>query len=474
MTNEPSYHRDTIIKLQEANALKAAGHYQEAVQKLQSVIADDPHCAPAYNNLGAIYFLCQDYYLSMSAYQAALDVRPDYLDAYYNLGLAQMKCQLWEEAMVTFKALLSLNTEHPGAKFQLANLYLRQKQYDLAKQELLQILVHYPQHFESLANLALCYLHLGQLDAAAKAYWQALEINPDDADILFNLGVIHMQQGYAQEALDYYKRTVKSDPDYFDAHYNLAAAYLMRRHYTQAEWHFQEALRLKPNDAVLKHTLQIIRKDQTLKGSAPQYIQSLFDSYADHYEPHLLNYLDYRVPQKLLATLQLTNAPQSFDLMLDLGCGTGLCGPVFKPWVKEMWGVDLSPNMLELAELKQTYSKLVTAEAASFLGQHQHLFSLIVAADVLVYFGELEGLLAALAEAMQGNGCFVFNVEAGQVDNFQLTSSGRFAHSLVYLNHLAITLGFEILLTEETILRQQAETPVKGYVCVWRRLCVKF
>ena len=58
MSEGRGYHRDVVIKLQSANRLKAAGQFQEAVQVLQAVLAEDPQCAPAYNNLGAIYYLC--------------------------------------------------------------------------------------------------------------------------------------------------------------------------------------------------------------------------------------------------------------------------------------------------------------------------------------------------------------------------------------------------------------------------------
>ena len=33
--------------------------------------------------------------------------------------------------------------------------------------------------------------------------------------------------------------------------------------------------------------------------------------------------------------------------VLDLGCGTGLCGPLLRPYARALAGVDLSPQMLE-------------------------------------------------------------------------------------------------------------------------------
>lgn len=470
MSEEQGYHRDVVIKLQSANRLKMAGQYQEAVQMLQAVIAEDPQCAPAYNNLGAIYYLCKDYQLAVAAYQSALDIKPNYLDAYYNLALAQTKCELHEEAMVTYRALLTLQPEHAGARFQAGSLLMLRRDYAAAQHEFNVLLKYHPEHFESLANLALCYLQIGRLDLAAKCYSQALELVPEDSDILFNLGVIHMQQGYAADGIQYYQRAVKTAPNYYDAHHNLAAAFLMRRDYQQAQYHFQEALRIQPDNAALRHTLQILKQDPGLTGSAPAYIRSLFDSYAGYYEPHLLTHLHYQVPEKLHEAMLSVAAPHAVSgAILDIGCGTGLCGPLFKPYAHRLVGVDLSPNMLEVARQKNLYDDLIASDAIAYLQQHPSSFQLMVAADVLVYFGDLSLLLEAAASALAASGYLVFNVEVGVEHDFMLTLSGRFAHRRSYLERQAALHGLTIIKLEETILRYQEERPVSGYLCVWRR-----
>ena len=40
----------------------------------------------------------------------------------------------------------------------------------------------------------------------------------------------------------------------------------------------------------------------------------------------------------------------NFSLMVDLGCGTGLLGPLLRPHTTHMIGIDLSPKMLAIAE----------------------------------------------------------------------------------------------------------------------------
>jgi predicted TPR repeat methyltransferase len=459
------------LRLHLANLMKAAGCYDDAENELQAVIAADASCAPAYNNLGTVYFARQAYDAAISAYHSALDIRPDYIDAYYNLGLAYGRRHQDDEAIAAYRALLAIAPQHTGGHFQLGCLLMRCRQYRDAADAFTRIAQHHPHHYESLANLAACYLHLGRLDQAATSYLRALEIMPDDRETLFNLGVIYMQQGYAQDAVNFYLRAVQAHPDYFDAHHNLGAVYLMRRDHEKALLHFREALRIQPDHQALRHTIRIMMNDQSLTASSPEYIQSLFDSYADYYDAHMLSHLHYRVPEALYAAVKQVGVFAAGKLdIVDIGCGTGLCGQLFKPHARRLTGVDLSAKMLEAAAQKNVYDELVTTDAAGYLAAHHSAFDLVLAGDVLVYFGDLAAFIAAVQSALRPGGYFAFNVEVGTAGDFILSSSGRFTHHQSYLRQLAAAKRFEIISMAPEVLRQQEVNPVAGYACLWQRL----
>ncbi len=82
-------------------------------------------------------------------------------------------------------------------------------------------------------------------------------------------------------------------------------------------------------------------------------------------------------------------APDGRLVVLDAGCGTGLCGPLLRPYASRLVGVDLSGGMLDHARRKEIYTDLVQSELTEFLAAQQRAFDVIVAADTLVYFGDL-------------------------------------------------------------------------------------
>ncbi|SRR5579883_44204 len=455
------------IMLHLANILKIQGLFSHSAQILEEAIAIDPDFIAALNNLGTVFYAQGKLADAVRCYQTAIDKQPDFADAYYNLGLALVKKNDLDAAESIFKKLISLAPKHFAAHFHLACLYMQQEKIDAAIHEFLHIEEMYPNHFETETNLATCLLKKGNLNDAKLHYFKALELKPDDIQVLFNLGVINMQQGYVDAAIQYYQRAVQQNPNDFALQNNLAVAFLVRRHINFATHHFQEALRIQPGNTSIQHILDLLAKDQHLLTSPPEYIRSLFDAYADHYEPHLLKALEYKVPELLRDAVFSVRKPQAHQWnILDLGCGTGLCGAILKPYAKKLDGVDLSPKMLEVAREKNIYDNLVDEDLSQFLSKKNSDYDLIVAGDVLVYTGDLSTIFQNAYQALVPSGLFAFNTEISEDDDFKMNQSGRFCHHKNYIEKLAKQFQFNIVHYDTSMTRMQNNEPVYGHLFV--------
>ena len=106
---------------------------------------------------------------------------------------------------------------------------------------------------------------------------------------------------------------------------------------------------------------------------------------------HLTLHLQYQVPQKLYQAVETElNVGKAKWRILDLGCGTGLCGELLKPMAKELIGIDVSEKMTITAGNKNIYDKLENQTLQEALDKHQE-FNLILAGDVFTYISELAG-----------------------------------------------------------------------------------
>ncbi|MCD6039834.1 MAG: yrrB [Gammaproteobacteria bacterium] len=456
--------RNPIISLHLSNALKLQGLFSQAIQVLQNIIAHYPDYAPAFNNLGTVYYAQGKLDEAIHYYHKAITKHENYVDAYYNLGLALIKKDLFSEGTLIYKKLLQYEPKHFAARFHLACIFMKQNNIEEALAEFITIEIAQPYHFETQSNLATCYLKQGAFNQAKLHYKNALALQSKDTQILFNLGYIHMQQGFLDTAIQYYQRALAVDPDLFSAHNNLGVAFLAKQHASFAMHHFQEALRLQPDNKAVAYTISVLSKNQHLLAAPPDYIQSLFDAYADHYEPHLLTALDYQLPtlfEKVFSRYAPTNKPLD---ILDLGCGTGLCSAPFKRYAKTLTGIDLSANMLNIAAQKNLYDQLIHTDITHFLEDKIAQYDLILAGDALVYIGELDKLFQFIYQALRPAGLFMFNAEISESPLFKMNQSGRFSHHKTYLDKLVTTQHFSILSYEEKITRLQNNEPVYGHI----------
>ena len=119
-------------------------------------------------------------------------------------------------------------------------------------------------------------------------------------------------------------------------------------------------MRQHPSNARAQHALASLQ-GTAIKSDA-EYVRQVFDELADTFEEKLVTHLAYKIPWQLLDAIQLVLAYEETAAsdwsILDLGCGTGLCGKLFKPLAKRMIGIDLSPQMIEKCRQVSVYDEL--------------------------------------------------------------------------------------------------------------------
>jgi len=150
---------------------------------------------------------------------------------------------------------------------------------------------------------------------------------------------------------------------------------------------------------------------------------------------------------EICAPIRARPGAPHFHRALDLGAGTGLTGASIGPYAGEMHGLDLSPEMLELANRSGVYSRTFVAGMTDFLtdppaGAHRS-YDFIVAGDALVYLGDLAPLFTGAVRRLNPGGWFLFTVEALAAGDFTLQTTGRYPHGAEYIRVLALDAGFE-------------------------------
>jgi predicted TPR repeat methyltransferase len=208
-------------------------------------------------------------------------------------------------------------------------------------------------------------------------------------------------------------------------------------------------------------------------GTAVSYVEALFDQYAPQFEQALVDRLGYRVPAMLDGLLDEEMARlgiAGFARALDLGCGTGLMGAQIRGKSGHLEGIDVSAAMIAETARKGIYDSLQKAELVAALNGRRADADLVTAADVFIYCGAIEPVLAALVPAQQPGGLAAFSLEAhdGPEPVF-LRPSLRYAHGIEATRAALLAAGLEILRFEKAVLRQDRGAAINGMLIVVRK-----
>ena len=192
------------------------------------------------------------------------------------------------------------------------------------------------------------------------------------------------------------------------------------------------------------------------------YVRHLFDQFSADYDLHMIGQLSYRAPQILRELADLVVPGRGPFEILDLGCGTGLSGAPFKDIAARLDGVDLSPAMIEKARARHIYRTLAVGDLETALSQSGTSYDLILAADTLVYLGDLTKTFDGAFARLRPGGFFLFTAEQKEGEGFEFGPKRRWRHSQSYLRGHAQLAAFETAGLVACALRREAKVPVQG------------
>lgn len=333
-------------------------------------------------------------------------------------------------------------------------------------------LVLVPGRASTLINLAAVQLRLARPADALQSADAALAAERDSVDALLHRATALAQLGRPDEALAAFQRLLAIDPRHVAAWSGSGTLLREMQRLDEAAHAFREALRHGAEGDLHDFYLASVEAGAAPPTAPKAYVAGLFDSYADEFDSHLVGELRYQAHRQLVDRLVATSGGDArYESALDLGCGTGLCGPLVRPMVGRLTGVDLSARMLDKARELGVYDRLEHADIVEFLARCEERYDLVLAADVFIYVGDLAPVFALLERAM-ARGMFCFSVEAleGEDADLRLLPSLRYAHSRSYLVRLAGQHGFEVVAMERAPVREDQREVIEGLYVVLRRV----
>lgn len=463
--NENSLTLPQIIQL--AIQHHHAGRLRRAEAIYQQVLQIQPNHPDALHLLGLIHHQIGQHDQAYTLISKAISVNPTVANFHNNLGEVCRALNKLGEANICYEQALSLQPVFPEVHRNIGLVHLANKQPDRAVSYLRNAIAHYPDYLGNYWALGQALMGQHKAHEAITAYNQGLAKNALDPALLCSKGIALQAAKELDSAIQHYRQAIKRQPNIHEFHLNLALIYKEQGNTLDAVTSLKRVIEIKPNAEIAKHmlaALQNITPDQ----APASYIRRIFDGYADNFDKHLVDKLEYHTPALIAEIVrnQLDAKCEAISI-LDLGCGTGLFGEQVKDLKKQLVGIDLAPRMIDKARERGIYDQLIVGDLLEYLADAEaNQFDLIAATDVFNYVGNLLPVFEQVSRILTLGGGFTFSIEAApdSARDFVLDKTGRYQHHKNYLEQLGAQFGFVQAHFSESCLRQEHGKPVIGYL----------
>ncbi len=311
--------------------------------------------------------------------------------------------------------------------------------------------------------LARACLQAHDIASALEAARDTASLYPGVSQSALCLGEALLAAGILPAAIAEFQRALRIDPGLEDARLKLAEAWLAAGEADKAV-QILEAVEDGPERTMLIERARSMREK---KRSDAGYVRHLFDQFSADYDERMRGHLAYAAPEILRGLAEMIGLHFAKHDILDLGCGTGLAGMTFKSIANRLDGMDLSPAMIAKAKARGIYDDLAVGDIES-LDRTDRRYDLVIAADTLVYLGDLVPVFKAADHVLKPGGTFLFTVEKAE-NGFELGPKRRWRHSESYLRDLARISGYDVAGLLAASPRTEAGQPVEGFAVALRK-----
>ncbi len=224
------------------------GKYDKAIVEFEAALQLNPTYFFALNNLGNVYGKQKNYPTAIVYFEKALKQKPDYSPAHYNLARGLHLMGKPDAAIQSYRRAIQFNPYFEQAFYNLANLLLEVRKPKKAITNFIEFLKMQPDHARARFGLGNAYAVQGQLDLAYAEYQRSAALDPAFVFPQVNMANIEMQKGNIKRAIEIYNGVLSRNPKLAGIHKNLGMIfYQFKKDRAKAAFHFEESLRLEPD-----------------------------------------------------------------------------------------------------------------------------------------------------------------------------------------------------------------------------------
>lgn len=208
------------FKLAETQEVRRESHLRNAIETFEEWTKFDPRNWQAFNLKGYLHSELKEFEAAISAYERAVELKPDYIIALSNLGAAYLNVERDQDAKRVLERVVTLGVNVMREQMAQASQNL-DADVCTGMDEAFQMLGAACLRFYLTAAKAEDGTNRALLDQAQEAFETALKYNLNDIHALYNLGYVYYLKHLRVAAARMYRRVLELEPSHEEAAHNL-------------------------------------------------------------------------------------------------------------------------------------------------------------------------------------------------------------------------------------------------------------
>jgi len=234
----------------EAKAARQHGDSATAIAKYKEILKLAPHLAPAYNNLGMLYFDGHEYTRAVEVLERGLKLNPNMPGAAAMLGMSYFQLGKNDQAVPLLETALRANPRDDQVSMVLIHILINERKLPEAASRLNDFLARNPKSQEAWYLLGKTYLQMSE-DALKKIS----EIDPDSVVAHEIAGEIDESMHNYDLALVEFKKAIDKAPKAPGTHMHMGDAFWNMGKWQSAQEEFRAELTNDPNNCIARWKL---------------------------------------------------------------------------------------------------------------------------------------------------------------------------------------------------------------------------
>ncbi|MEL6495054.1 MAG: tetratricopeptide repeat protein [Cyanobacteria bacterium J06623_7] len=199
--------------------LHQQGNWSEAIATYNRAIQIQPNYGAAYFNLGVLFDQKGELEAAISTYRQVIAIQPNLVRAYSNLGSTYARQQKYDEAIAIFQRGIALDPTWGTLHNNLGQVYWLNSQPENALTCFESAIALEPKMALAHHNLGRLWQQQGNDLQAARCFKRVTQLEPQNILAHSNYAEAQQKMGNLDRTLDSWRTIISLEPDFVDAYY---------------------------------------------------------------------------------------------------------------------------------------------------------------------------------------------------------------------------------------------------------------